>query len=531
MKLFDTFLANRGWIRRAKMDRRLQSMQRSFAAAQVNRLTADWLDTQSTIDRDIRTGGELVRNRARDLVKNDEFAKRFVSLHRTNVVGPLGFKLLMDVKERIKGEITNDEVANTAIEEKFKDWSKPKHCSVSGKHSFRGVCDLLIQMEPRDGEAGVRLIFNKESKYGFQVQVIEAEAVDERYQDRLPNGNIVKMGVELNRWRAPVAYYLRKTNPEFEQWGIQSYSREHDRLPVSQFLHGFDQQYPNQTRGISRLVQSMITLKMLSGYDEAALVNARVSAAKMGFFSDKTEGTSEYPGQDADKDKNKIMSVEPGSLEDIGMKQFTPWAPEYPSQQHEMFVRSVLRRFASGTNLSYNMLANDLVGVNYSSIRAGLLDEREMWKLVQQWFVETWLNDIFEVWLEMAIMSGQLNLPISKLDKFNQPTWIGRRWAWVDPLKDVEAKILEVQAGFTTATQVVAEQGDDIVEVYQELAGEKKLAAKLQLKLKIDEIATFISKAKDKNTDKDDDDRHAFEILKEVHNILKQTKSNGELVG
>ncbi|MFL3666772.1 MAG: hypothetical protein ACJ06V_09365 [Verrucomicrobiota bacterium] len=31
------------------------------------------------------------------------------------------------------------------------------------------------------------------------------------------------------------------------------------------------------------------------------------------------------------------------------------------------------------------MIANDLEGVNYSSIRAGLLDEREYYKAVQRW--------------------------------------------------------------------------------------------------------------------------------------------------
>ena len=74
--------------------------------------------------------------------------------------------------------------------------------------------------------------------------------------------------------------------------------------------------------------------------------------------------------------------------------------------------------------------------MNYSSIRAGLMDEREFYKATQRWFLETVVQPIFDGWLETNILNGTINLPASKLGKFNAPDWKPRRWGWVDPEKD-----------------------------------------------------------------------------------------------
>ena len=117
--------------------------------------------------------------------------------------------------------------------------------------------------------------------------------------------------------------------------------------------------------------------------------------------------------------------------------------------------------------------------MNYSSIRAGVLDEREYYKLTQSWFVDMFLKPIFSKWLESAILAGAVNLPISKFDKFNQPVFVGRRWSWVDPLKDMAAMSLAREIKVQTLTQQLAEQGAELEETLQEFADEEAAAQKL----------------------------------------------------
>jgi lambda family phage portal protein len=137
---------------------------------------------------------------------------------------------------------------------------------------------------------------------------------------------------------------------------------------------------------------------------------------------------------------------------------------------------------SSGFNVSYNGLGNDLEGVNFSSIRAGVLDERDSWMDLQAFFIENVLEPIHDEWISMALLSGAMTLgsgkalPAVKLDQFKDHTFTGRRWQWVDPTKDGEANRLAVQDGSKSRTQVAAEQGRDFYEIVDELAQENEYA-------------------------------------------------------
>ena len=448
---------------------------RAFAAAQINRLTNDWLAVITSMDMDIRYGGRILRERARDMAKNDDYARKIISEHQTNVVGSTGFKLQMNVKE---GK-NQDELANSRIEQAWKKWIERESCTVDGRSSFRQVQNMLMEYCVRDGESAIRIVYDAKAFCGMRLEIMPVEALDELYNAVLDNGNVVKMGVELNEWRRPVAYHFRILPQQYDVYGSIQYGLKRIRIPADQLVHGFRQEYINQSRGISWLVQSMIRLRMLQGYEESSAVNARTTAAKMWMFVSKIGEESDYTGP-KDDNQNFYMDASPGSMEKLpdgwDVKQL---AAEYPTAQHAMFIKSMLRGAASGSGVSYNTLANDLEGVNYSSIRAGVLDEREYYKLTQSWFVDMFLKPIFSKWLESAILAGAVNLPISKFDKFNQPVFVGRRWSWVDPLKDMAAMSLAREIKVQTLTQQLAEQGDELEETLQEFADEEAAAQKL----------------------------------------------------
>jgi capsid protein len=48
--------------------------------------------------------------------------------------------------------------------------------------------------------------------------------------------------------------------------------------------------------------------------------------------------------------------------------------------------------------------------------------------------------------------------------------WQGRRWSWVDPLKDIEAARLEIKTGIASPQMIAARNGVDVEDVIASIA-------------------------------------------------------------
>ena len=218
----------------------------------------------------------------------------------------------------------------------------------------------------------------------------------------------------------------------------------------------------------------MLDLHHLGEFNHSAMVAARKGADTIGFIVSPTGEA--HPG-DEDADGTPLDISAPGTYSVLpdGYDIRTPDSA-FPNTAYEPFVKAILRRISSGFDVSYNTLASDLEGVNYSSIRAGVLDERDEWMLLQNWFTDAFLEPVFEVWFAHALAAGAIvmdngsALPVGKRDKFSAHEWQGRRWAWVDPLKDIDAARLAIQTGIASPQMVAAQNGVDTEDVLDSLA-------------------------------------------------------------
>jgi lambda family phage portal protein len=143
----------------------------------------------------------------------------------------------------------------------------------------------------------------------------------------------------------------------------------------------------------------------------------------------------------------------------------------------------MLRGIASGLGVSYTSLANDLEAVSYSSIRQGLLEERDQWRVVQAWMIEHFCEPVYLRWLRNALDFGAVPLPGNKYFKFSATQWVPRGWQWVDPRSEAEAQIVAINNGLMTRTQALAERGLDIEDVLRERAAEEELIASVGVTL------------------------------------------------
>jgi capsid protein len=95
-----------------------------------------------------------LRNRARQLVRDSDFAKAALRAVRNNVVGT-GIKLQAQVRMQRGGRLSEE--VNKRIEEEFKAWSVAKICNTAGKLSFQDIQRLSITSMLESGEVFIRL--------------------------------------------------------------------------------------------------------------------------------------------------------------------------------------------------------------------------------------------------------------------------------------------------------------------------------------------------------------------------------------
>ena len=468
--IFDKILKRMGYSK---------ARRSTYAGANTGRLYASWPTTNLSADAELRNNLNLLRARSRELERNNDYAKKFLRMVRTNVVGSAGIILQGRIQNK---EGKADSASNKQVEENFREWSKKGNCDVTGELSFRDIQKIVIGSMARDGEILVRKIKGFDNPHKFALQLIEADHLDMNYNQNLTNGNRIKMGVELDSWSRRAAYWIYKSHPGDIPFS-QTYG-DRIRIPASDMLHLFIPQRISQTRGIPWMHAALTRLNMLGGYEESELVAARAAAAKMGFFL--TEEGDRYTG-DSEQNEQLITEADPGTFEQlpIGMK-FEPFDPQHPTTAFEAFVKRMLKGISSGLDVSYNYLANDLSDVNYSSIRAGVLDERDVWRDLQAWMCEHFLSLIYIEWLKMALVQKIIPGSFTNLEKYKSVKWQTRGWPWVDPKADMLASMMAVNQGFNTASNIVGEHGRDLEDIYKTLAEEKALREKYGIKTEHD---------------------------------------------
>ena len=460
MRLFNFFKRNKKASRR-----------RSYDAGAVGRLLSGWTTTQKTADEAIRIDLRNMRSRSRDLSRNNDYARKYGEMVKTNIVGANGIVMQSKAKRQ---DGTFDKLDNDTIERAWKLWGNKSNCTVTGKLSWIDVQRCIVESVARDGEILVRKIRGADNPFGFALQLIEPDHLDEDLNKDLQNGNRVKMGVELNPWGKPVNYWLLSNHPGENITTHQG--KFYNQIPAEDLIHLFITNRPGQTRGTPWLASAMTRLHQIGEYEEAEVVAARVAACKMGFFKpDSGEG---YVGDDVDSLGNTVSEAAPGTMELLppGM-DFESFDPTHPSGNYASFVKSTLRGIASGLNVSYNSLASDLEGVNFSSIRSGVLEERQNWRVLQSWLIEHLHQEIYLEWLRLAFLNNQLgSIPQQRFEKFANPNWQARGWEWVDPLKDAKANLQEVHLGVKSRADILSEKGKDIEDVFEQLKAENDLA-------------------------------------------------------
>ena len=357
--------------------------KRTYGAARVGRLTNDWVAFNTSADAEIHASLRLLRARSRQVMRDNPHAANAKRIIINNVVGA-GIGLQAQV---MTGTGKLNERINELIESAWDDWCQADQCHTGGILTFPDMLQMVMGQVMESGEIIIRKIrqpFGK-GKIPFALEVVEPDQLADEYNaGKLSNGNAVRMGIEVDGWQRPVAYYLYPNHPGdivFKHVDPSTLIR----VPAEEVFHLYLAERFPQTRGVPWMHTVLERLNDMNAYARAEIVAARASANIMAFVQ-SPEPLSPPQSEDSTNNAGRIIPSEPGTIQELAPGQtFTSWDPKRPNNSFDPFMRIMLRDVASGLGVSYESLSRDYSQSNYSSSRLSLLDDRDRWRVLQQW--------------------------------------------------------------------------------------------------------------------------------------------------
>ncbi len=460
-------------------DKPINTNQRLYAGAQVNRLNADWTALSTSADSEIVTSLRLLRARSRELIRDNEYAGNAVRIVKNNVVGT-GINLQAQVANA-RGKLIDP--VNDKIEAAWTAWCGKDTCDVAGRLDLQDMLRLAIGQLVEAGEVIIRKIGQPfgAGRIPLGLEIIEADRLMDQFQTaRAPNGNAIRMGVEVDTWLRPVAYWFHPRHPgdyQFTSFQPSAFIR----VPAAEVIHLYLMDRVPQTRGVPWFQATLKRLRNMGGYEEAEIVAARASASIMGLI--------ESPELDAPSDTvagQQVTDLEPGVIKKLlPGEKFNGFAPTRPNAAMAEFMRYMLRSVAAGIGVSYESLSRDYSQSNYSSSRLALLDDRDLWRMLQGWLIRNLLTPIYRDWLDAAVMCGALPIKdfYAAREKYQAVRFKPRGWSWIDPFKEVQAYRIAVRSGFMSVSDVIGltAGGADAEDIFKGRRQELDLMADLDL--------------------------------------------------
>ena len=450
-----------------------------FEGAKVGRFTGDWITRNASLDSLLESGLLKLRARSRHLVDNNPYANALIQQTVSNMVGEKGFTLKVEAKRKGGGV---DKTASKAVGEAWKEFCRAENFTVTGDITEQQFDCLMVKSIATFGGGLARIVKQHDNAFNFAFQGLPMDLLDPEYDDDRKN---IVMSVEKDDVGRPTRYHLLKSVPG-NNWG--SVHKGRVAVDADTMIHAFMREEFGQTQGKPLLCPVMTRLRQLDAYEEAEVIKARAEASTHLFFETNPEVGNEYTGEGTDAQGNVIFDGSPGTSHNlpagVSAKLLQPTSPNGNSPA---FKKSILRGIASGyVAASYNTLANDLEGVNYSSIRQGVLHERDMWRVLQYWYIDTVKQAQFSAWLEWWLLTGNSPYSIVDFDRLNHPEFTPRSWPWVDPDKDSKAIERNLKMSLTSHQREARKMGLDHETILEERSEDEKNAESQQLDLFLD---------------------------------------------
>ncbi len=443
--------------------------------AMSQRRLRGWQPPLENINSLIASGGPRLLARSRELVVTNGYAANACEAFASNLVGD-GIK---------PSSLIEDPALRDQVQRLWLAWTD--EADADGLTDFYGLQAMVAREMFVAGECFVRLRPRRAEDgllVPIQLQLLQSEMLPFEKTEAAANGNRIRCGIEFDAIGRRVAYHFRGRHPgDSTDQGLVT--PETVRVPAGDVLHIYRPIDAGQLRGLPHVAPAMVRLFLLDQYDDAELDRKKTAAMFAGFIT-KTAPEEQLMGEiEATDDSGATVSLEPGTLQVLLPGEDVKFSsPADVGGGYEAFQYRTLLSVSASLGLPYHLVTGDVRQANYSSLRAELVEFRRRVEQLQHGVIAHQLcRPVWARWLETAVLAGALDLPdfARSRARYRPVNWIPPRWDWVDPLKDIQAQVLAMEAGIISRRKVVEATGYDVEEIDRENAADARRAADMGL--------------------------------------------------
>jgi lambda family phage portal protein len=447
-----------------------RSISGGYEAGKQSRSNDRWRPGNNSADLEMQGTVDMTRARARALVRDNAYARGILAAIVRNVIG----RGIRPQARVANGETPNEEF-NRAAEDLFRRWAP--RCDVTGRLHFFELQRAVIREMKEAGEVLIQFVTSNDRSrpVPFALEMIDADrlAVDKLFPRGVNNetGNEVRRGVEINSSGQPVAYWIHRSHPN----DVNITRQQIDRIDASKILHLFRQERVGQTRGVSAFAPVIWWLKNLGFYVENEMQASAVASCFSvaiktidGPLSGNLADACDSEG--SDDSGNKFEYLQPGMVsrllpgEDIQVIN-----PARNSSNSAEWINLMLRSMAVGTGLSFERLSRDYSKTNFSSNRAGDLEDRREFRADQDFLIWHLCEPVWQRLISAGVEAGLDGFPeaadfLANYDAWTRHVWLPPGWEWVDPRNESTAAATDLASNVATLTDLLGERGIDLRE-------------------------------------------------------------------
>ena len=438
--------------------------------------------TAGAPDTLVGTSAKALRDQIRYLERNHDIARGALNTLVNNIVGPDGIGV--EFQPRRKGGSIHDEYA-LALTEAFRDWQRRPE--VTWQHNWSACQRMAGRTWLRDGEVFTQELFGPVQKLDhgtrvpYSLELIEPDLLPLDFDD---TSRGIRQSVERSEWGRAMAYHVFKKNPE--EVGQLRGTQDMKRIPAERMLHLALRDRIGQLRGVSAFASVITRLEDIKDYEESERVAAKVAAMLTAYVKRNSPDGYDPAGMERDEDGNlkpRDLAMSPGLIidslavgEEIGLIN-----SDRPNPNLVTFRAGQLRAAAAGIGISFSSLARDYNGT-YSAQRQELVEQYVHYAVLTDLFASAQVLPVIERFISIADMSGVVPMPTDlKPGTWNDVLLVAPSMPWIDPLKEMTAWVMAVQAGFASEYEVLRKRGVNPHDLLEQVTQFRKKAREREL--------------------------------------------------
>lgn len=421
------------------------SKRRKYEAASRAKRLSNWKTASTDANTENQVSLTILRNRARDLHRNNSYAHKAISVIESNIVGH-GIKT---------------KFSDAAVQDAWNIWAEGTDCDFLGHQNFYGLQRLVAKTVSLSGECLMRERMNSNNEIALQYQALEGDFINDEV--KLNNKDIIN-GVEVDKNGRILGYHLYDRHPSAFVSTLAPNQVNSNFLPKSEILHSYRIDRPGQLRGVPWLHPIMIRVKDIDEFIDATVLKQKVASCFAGFVTDMNAEVID-PDIEDDSDMDFAERIEPGIIEMLPPGKSITFSNPPDVENFGNFVSALGRQVASGMGISYESLTGDLENVSFSG---GKLGSMEMERNIQ-----SWRNDILiNMFIEPAVKRFIEVYSLKNGRNISNVKWshIPPKRIMIDPQKEIQASIRSVRAGLSSISEEISSFGKDPDKVLEQIA-------------------------------------------------------------